>query len=228
MKAEPTRLADGVFMVGGPDMTDPRDCLCYLVAGGEARVLIDCGSGPSAANILDLVDQAVGRPPTHLLITHAHIDHAGGAAEIKDLTGCQVLIHAEEAEVLAEGDAQRSAATWYGLPLRRLTADRLVAGGDALGLGGEARLHIIHTPGHTPGSICAWCDVGGQRVLFGQDVHGPFSPGFNSDIAQWRSSMEVLLNLEADILAEGHYGIFKPAEEVGAFIRAQLRQHQGA
>lgn len=226
MKAEPTRLAENVYMVGGPEMTDPRDCLCYLVAGDQVRVLIDCGSGPSAQVILDMVDQAVGRPPTHLLITHSHIDHAGGAAAVKDLSGCQVLIHAEEADVLAMGDAQRSAATWYGLPLRPLTADRLISGGDVLDLGGDGRLNIVHTPGHTPGSVCAWCDTGGERVLFGQDVHGPFSPGFRSDIGQWRRSMEALLGLGADILAEGHYGIFKPAEEVSAFIHQQLRQHQ--
>ena len=59
----PRRIAPGVFMVGGPDLTDPRDCLCYLVAAPGARVLIDCGAGPSAAAILDLAVTAGGDPP---------------------------------------------------------------------------------------------------------------------------------------------------------------------
>jgi glyoxylase-like metal-dependent hydrolase (beta-lactamase superfamily II) len=59
-------------------------------------------------------------------------------------------------------------------------------------------------------------------VLFGQDVHGPFAPAFGSDLAQWRNSMLRLLELQADVLAEGHYGVFRPAAEVSAFIREQL------
>ncbi|MBU1157153.1 MAG: MBL fold metallo-hydrolase, partial [Proteobacteria bacterium] len=65
----PRKVASGIFMVGGPDLTDPRDCLCYLVDGPQARVLIDCGAGPSAAAILDLAVKAAGKPPTHLLLT---------------------------------------------------------------------------------------------------------------------------------------------------------------
>ena len=227
MRARPHEFDENVFLVGGPDLSDPRDCLCYLVAGSEARVLIDCGSGPSASTILDLVDQAVGRPPTHLLITHAHIDHAGGAAQIKDLTNCRVLIHPEDRAVLAQGDAVRSAANWYGLDLRPVQADKTLMHGDRIGLGGDGALNIVHTPGHTPGSICAWLQSGGRKLLFGQDVHGPFSPAFGSDLIAWRQSMARLLELEADVLAEGHYGIFSGADDVREFIEQQLRHNQG-
>lgn len=211
-------------MVGGPDLSDPRDCLCYLVLGSQARVLIDCGAGPSAKLIMELVSGLTREPLTHLLLTHAHIDHAGGAAQIAGLTGCQVLMHEDDAPVLASGDALRSAANWYGLGLEALRPDRLAADNDALDLGGGLSLNILHTPGHTPGSLCAWCDSGGQRVLFGQDIHGPFSPAFGSDLGQWRQSMQRLLALGADILAEGHYGVFRPAAEVEGFIRQQLAQ----
>lgn len=218
----PRKIAAEVYMVGGPDLSDPRDCLCYLVVGSQARVLIDCGAGPSAKLIMELVSGLTREPLTHLLLTHAHIDHAGGAAQIAGLTGCQVLIHQDDAPVLASGDALRSAANWYGLGLEALRADRLVADGDVLDLGEGASLNIVHTPGHTPGSLCAWCESGGQKVLFGQDVHGPFSPAFGSDLSRWRKSMQRLLALKADILAEGHYGVFRPAGEVESFIRQQL------
>jgi glyoxylase-like metal-dependent hydrolase (beta-lactamase superfamily II) len=225
LNALPRRLAEGVHMVGGPDLSDPRDCLCYLVQGDEARVLIDCGAGPSARRILELAEQAAGQPPSHLLITHAHIDHAGGAAELKRLSGCQVLIHQADAQTLAEGDLLRSAAQWYGLKLEPIQADVIIHNRHLLDLGAGQRLNILHTPGHTPGSLSAWCLAEGQKVLFGQDIHGPFSPAFGSDLLRWRQSMQTLLDLKCDILAEGHYGVFRPAEEVGAFIRKQLGLH---
>lgn len=221
----PRRLAPGVFMVAGPDLTDPRDCLCYLVAGQRARVLVDAGAGPSAGLILELVQSAGSGLPTHLLLTHAHIDHAGGAAEIKRLTGCQVLIHSGDADTLRQGDTARSAADWYGLRLEPLEPDGLLEDGYSIDLGEGLVLNIVHTPGHTPGSVAAWCRSGEEVVLFGQDIHGPFSPVFGSDIAAWRDSMAKLLALKADILAEGHFGVFRPGSEVTAFIQEQLEQH---
>ncbi len=223
---EPVPVCEGVYMVGGPELSDPRDCLCYLVVGRQARVLIDCGAGPSAEAILELAARAGGRGPTHLLLTHAHIDHAGGAALVKGLTGCQVLAHQLEAATLASGDPERSAAGWYGLKLEPLEVDLVVDEGYRLELGPEHYLHLLHTPGHTPGSLVAWGRFGDKRVLFGQDIHGPFYPAFGSDLGRWRESMARLLELEADILAEGHYGIFKPAQEVAAFIEGQLRAHR--
>lgn len=220
-----TRVAPGVFIVGGPDLSDPRDCLCYLVVGSQARLLVDCGAGPSAARILELATEAAGAPPTHLALTHAHIDHVGGAAELKRLADCQVMIHAEDAPVLAQGDALRSAANWYGLKLAPLEADGFLKDGDELDLGDGQIVKVIHTPGHTPGSVAFYCSCGDVGVLFGQDIHGPFSPAFGSDLDDWRESMEKLLELKADILAEGHYGVFKPAQEVEAFIRGQLNAH---
>lgn len=214
-------------MVGGPDLTDPRDCLCYLVAGPQARVLIDCGAGPSAAAILDLAVKAGSRPPSHLLLTHAHIDHAGGAAEIRRRTGCQIVMHSGDAEVMASGDRRRSAADWYGLNLEPATPDQVLEGDGAIALSPQDELALLHTPGHTPGSLAAWCLAGGQKVLFGQDVHGPFAPAFGSDLVQWRASMQRLLELKADVLAEGHFGVFRPQEEVSAFIQQQLAAHQG-
>jgi len=62
-------------------------------------------------------------------------------------------------------------------------------------------------------------------VLFGQDVHGPFDPSFGSDIDEWRRSMKRLIEMEADILCEGHFGVFKPAEAVRRYIAGCLDNH---
>lgn len=219
-------IAPGVYMVGGPELSDSRDCLCYLVSGSKARVLIDCGCGPSSPRILKLASDAAGAPPTHLLLTHCHIDHAGGAAQIKRDCGCEVLVHTAEADVLINGDAVRSAAGWYNMQLPPLQPDRLLNSEGTIDLGGDV-LNIIHTPGHTPGSVCAWADIGGKRVLFGQDLHGPFFRDFLSDLGQYEQSMNKLLALEADVLCEGHYGVFEPAESAAAFMRQQMALNLG-
>jgi len=61
-------------------------------------------------------------------------------------------------------------------------------------------------------------------VLFGQDIHGPFHPDFGSDIEAWRSSMGRLLDLDADVLCEGHFGIYSPADAVRAYINGYLER----
>jgi glyoxylase-like metal-dependent hydrolase (beta-lactamase superfamily II) len=86
-------------------------------------------------------------------------------------------------------------------------------------------LKWLHTPGHTPGSICLYLDRGEERVLFGQDIHGPFLPSFRSDINLWKSSMEKLLALDADVLCEGHFGIFRPRDRVNGYIRKYLKSY---
>ncbi len=216
------QISPHVHLVGGPDLSDPRDALTYAAAGSQAVVLIDSGAGPSAERIVQNVEQACGKLPTHLILTHAHIDHAGGAARVRELTRCRVWIHPNEAEILETGDPIRSAADWYGLELEPVKADKLLQGGETMDLSRDLQLNLVHTPGHTPGSMAVWLDDQGERVLLGQDIHGPFLPEFGSDKAIWAESMAMLLDLEADILGEGHMGIFKPGREVRAFIQKQL------
>jgi glyoxylase-like metal-dependent hydrolase (beta-lactamase superfamily II) len=104
-------------------------------------------------------------------------------------------------------------------------ADRRLKGEEEiLAFGGE-ELHCLHTPGHTPGSIAVWLDRNGKRVLFGQDIHGPFMSAFRSNINDWRASMKKILALEPDILCEGHFGIFAPKEQAAAYIHRYLRMN---
>ena len=61
-------------------------------------------------------------------------------------------------------------------------------------------LKIVHIPGHTPGSIAAYLDIDGQRVLFGQDIHGPYLPQWGADREQARASLLKLIGVKADVL----------------------------
>ena len=91
--------------------------------------------------------------------------------------------------------------------------------------GGASPLRWLHTPGHTPGSISLLVDNGLFRIIFGQDIHGPFYKSFGSDLDDWASSMHKLLELKADILCEGHFGIIHPAIEVRRYIEDYLRNY---
>ncbi|HOX44775.1 MAG TPA: MBL fold metallo-hydrolase [Myxococcota bacterium] len=224
----PRKIAPGVFLVGGEGFSDPSDCLCYGLDLG-APVLIDCGAFPGSWTAIRKNLRQVGLAADQLhslVLTHAHIDHAGAAARVVAETGCRVVAHALDADTLERGDRLRSAADWYQTELAPVRVDQKIQGeGESLAFPGGV-LHLVHTPGHTPGSMCAWLEVdeGGtrQRVLFGQDVHGPFHPAFGSDREAHRASLRKLLALEADVLCEGHLGVFHGQDAVREFIEGYL------
>jgi len=63
-----------------------------------------------------------------------------------------------------------------------------------------------------------------ERILFGQDLHGPIHPALDSDLGQWKMSLQKLLDLKADVLCEGHFGVYRPAAEVERYIRSYLER----
>lgn len=211
--------------MGGPNISHSEDATVFVVEMGGALVMIDSGAGPSARRILQNIKDA-GLDPAKigsLVLTHCHIDHIGGAPFFKKELGCRLCIHELDAAAVEIGDPVLTTANWYETDFPPTKMDEKLSGAQgSLESGGE-ELRWVHTPGHTPGSISLYLDRAGTRVLFGQDIHGPFLPSFKSDIGQWRVSMEKLIALEADILCEGHFGIFQPRDKAADYIRRYLR-----
>ena len=150
----------------------------YLLTGARLA-LIDTGMPGNAPRILDFIGN-LGREPaelSHVIITHGHIDHAGSAAELRRLTGAQVVAHRDEVTVapdmsyVLEAPSSRlkspilRALSRFGR-FQTCPVDLVVADGDRL-LGLED-MQVIHTPGHTNGSMCLLLDT--QEVLFVGDV----------------------------------------------------------
>jgi glyoxylase-like metal-dependent hydrolase (beta-lactamase superfamily II) len=218
---------DGVYWVGSPDLTSPEDCCVYLIDLGNL-VMIDAGAGKSTSAILENIE-SLGFQAANLsavVATHCHFDHVGGILKLKKQTGCQIIAHELDAEPMEKGDPVRTAADWYKTSFPPTRVDyRLSEVREVLKFE-KGELLCLHTPGHTPGSISVILDRDGKRVLFGQDIHGPFAESFGSDLPAWRKSMEILLGLRADILCEGHFGIIKPEQEVEAYIRGYLQQYE--
>lgn len=215
----------GVYMVGGPELTSIHDCCVYVVdAGDHGALLVDTGLGPSYPSILSNLSEA-GVSPSRLklaLATHAHVDHVGALSKFKKHQGITVVAHELDAPPIEKGDARRLALDLYGVDYQPCHVDvKLYKAEEELQLG-PLSIVILHTPGHTPGSVSAYVDVEGKRLLFAQDVHGPFSPEWGSDVAEWRRSMEKLLGVDADTLLEGHFGVIQPAQAVRKFIEEYL------
>ena len=224
MKAE--RICEGVYLVGGTDISHSYDATVFVVEDGGELVLIDSGAGRSAARIMDNI-KSTGLDPQGiktLVLTHCHIDHIGGAPYFRRELGCRLVIHELDADAVADGDPVLTAANWYESDFPPTKIDDRLSGPEGVLIPGGG-LKWLHTPGHTPGSICLYLDRGGERVLFGQDIHGPFLPSFKSDIKLWKSSMEKLLALDADVLCEGHFGIFRPRDRVNGYIRKYLKSY---
>jgi glyoxylase-like metal-dependent hydrolase (beta-lactamase superfamily II) len=188
-------VEDGVYMIGGSELTLPEDCSVYLLDLGDL-VLIDCGAGRSYPMLVDNI-KSLGLNPERLhtlVLTHCHIDHIGAAENFRKDYGCRIAAHSVDARAIEEGDISRIGADLYGVRFPPTPVDQVVEGKEMrLDFGGGS-LQGIHTPGHTLGSISLYFDRG-VRILFGQDIHGPFMARFGSDINQWRISMEKLLNL---------------------------------
>ena len=87
---------------------------------------------------------------------------------------------------------------------------------------GNGQVIAHHCPGHSPGSVVYLIKLGSVKVLFGQDVHGPLDPSLLSDHDDYRDSLNFMLDLDADILCEGHFGIYRGKEKVKEFIGSFL------
>ncbi|HMK65723.1 MAG TPA: MBL fold metallo-hydrolase [Thermodesulfobacteriota bacterium] len=227
MAQKPFEIHSGIYCVGGPDLSHPQDALVYLIMEKDTAALIDAGAGQGSETIWKNISK-LGLTPeklTYLILTHAHVDHIGGAEFFKEKTNCLIVAHEDDRAAIESGDPGLTAASWYGVNLPRLKVDRVLKDKmEALPLD-EEKIICLHTPGHTPGSIALYMDRQGKRVLFGQDIHGPFSKSFGSNISDWYHSMEELKALEADILCEGHFGIFRTPEKVKKYIEQYQKQY---
>jgi glyoxylase-like metal-dependent hydrolase (beta-lactamase superfamily II) len=157
----------------------------YLVVADEG-LLIDSGYSDegSIRCIIDYVNNFAGHRLAYIAITHAHPDHIGGAARLREKTGAKIILHSNE---------------------QTGTVDRVVADGDIISLKG-IELEVVHTPGHNPGHICLY--IRKDRILFSGDhvlglgttaIHPP-----KGDMEQYIDSLRKLLDYDIDLICPGH------------------------
>ncbi len=222
------RLTDEVYVVGGGTsnafgLTNDPDCHVYLVDGGDELALIDCGIGEGDS--IDRIEENVraeGLDPSRiskLLLTHYHMDHAGGAARVRERFGLDVVAPADAAETLRTGDERAvaldtaKAAGLYPADYRfepvEVTVE--VREGDHVQVGRLA-LGVIETPGHCDGHVSYLLRGREKTYLFSGDV--VFSRGrvvmqtiHDCSIQKSAESIAKLAQLEFDALLPGHAAI---------------------
>ena len=150
----------------------PRFVYVYMIYGREIT-LIDSGVASSAGIIPEYL-RNTGRNPEEIslmILTHGHPDHIGAAQAIKEISGCSVAAHGADRVWIENPDQQlkdRPVPGFYSLVKGSVRVDRILNEGDVLYLEPEMHLDVLHTPGHSPGSISLWMQEEG--VLFSGDA----------------------------------------------------------
>ena len=127
-------------------------CNCSIFGDETTREAIVVDPGDEIEDVLAILARHSLKVKA-IVITHAHIDHIGGAAKLKAATGAPVYMNARDQELYDRLDIQ---AAWLHMKTPEQTSiDSEARDGDSIALG-DAVFHVLHTPGHTQGSISLW------------------------------------------------------------------------
>jgi len=213
------QITPDIFMLEGLRIAN-----VYLLASPEGLTLVDCGITGEAGKITDQIKKAgyAIADLRQVLITHAHNDHTGSLKEIIRLSGAKVLAHQDEVPYLTRtakvppGSRLQSFLFW--LSARLMPGPSAVAVDIALKDGeivpGTGGFMVVHTPGHTPGSLCLYhperhiliCGdaIINKHPLTGKKGLRESAATFSVNPAEMRESIRKLAGLEVDVLLSGH------------------------
>lgn len=142
----------------------PLQCNCSIIGDettGDAMV-IDPGDNIDAISSILRENKLQVK---QIVITHAHIDHVGGAMKLRALTGAPILLNQNDYALLKMLDIQ---ATWVGVPPPgNVSIEADIADGDSLQTG-NLKARVMHTPGHTEGSVCLYFPA--EKLLIAGDT----------------------------------------------------------
>lgn len=219
-----------------PEKAVDRFVYSYIVFA-EQITLIDTGVKGSERVIFDYV-AANGRDPKEIsavILSHSHPDHIGAALAIVEATGCRVLAHPGEKDWIEDTEKQfreRPVPGFRALVGGSVKIDQLIEDGQIVTLGKDVRGKVIHTPGHSRGSVSLL--FAGEGALFtGDGVPVPNDMPIYDDIAQYAASLRLLKQLEgAGILLQSWeapvQGEAPIAQRIDASISWLRRIHEAA
>jgi hydroxyacylglutathione hydrolase len=179
-------------------------CNCSIFGDEQTREGMVVDPGDNIEDVLAIVKRH-SLTVKAIVITHAHIDHIGGAQKLKKATGAPVYMNLNDVELQKMLDVQ---ASWLGMQTPEPVAiDVPAKDGDKLVVG-TSEFHVLHTPGHTQGSISLWIPSEGKLVagdtLFRDSIGRTDLPGGNSQQII-RSIHEKLMPLpEETVVIAGH------------------------
>jgi glyoxylase-like metal-dependent hydrolase (beta-lactamase superfamily II) len=163
---------------------------CYVIgnAGTQEGMVIDPGGNPE--KILEAITDSGFNIQT-IVLTHGHSDHIAALFDIQDRTGADVAIHIDDADFL-EGRGAHS--SMFGISYKTPeNPDRLLREGDIIEMG-KTRFVVIHTPGHTPGSICLLTD---NKVFTGDTL---FYRGIGTTLMPGSSRQQLINSIQTRLM----------------------------
>ena len=189
----------------------PLDTNCYLVYCQETRECAVIDPGAEAEQIFPLIVE-FGLKPVVILNTHGHIDHIGANRDVKDKFNVPLCIHSLDSPLL--GKIQEFELSFFLGAKESPPADRLLKDRETIPLGNSG-LRVVHTPGHTPGSVSFLGDgilFSGDTLFFGGVGRTDLPGGSTKDLE--KSIREKILTLPPEtIVLPGHGHLTSVGEE---------------
>ena len=176
-----------IFPVG------PLQCNCSVIGDEKTHEAMVIDPGDQIEGILEILRQE-NLTLKQIVITHAHIDHVGGAMKLKADTGAPILMNQNDHALLKMLDMQ---AAWVGMrPPGNVQVDEAIGQGRVLKIG-EISSNVIHTPGHTEGSICVYFPA--EKKLIAGDTL--FAGGIGRTDLPGGSMEKIMRSLHHQVLA---------------------------
>ncbi len=200
-----TRVVENLYYIEGIGF----DSNIYVIINDEGEaMLIDSGTGSYFNRLLDELDNLnVGLENIQsIVLTHMHFDHSGGVIKFLEKRSIDVLAHKLDAKYLEEGNDEYVFAWGFGAKLKPIKIAKYLKEDDNISFG-DFNFRILHTPGHTIGSICLYDEekkilLSGDTVFTGGGV-GRFDLPTGS-LRDLINSLERLSKLKVEKLLPGH------------------------
>ncbi len=189
---------------------------CYLLQSEKEIAIIDPGFEPD--RIYKQLEKLQGKTK-YIINTHGHIDHISANVRLKELTGAEILVHHRDAELLTQ--PTKNLALFLGGNFDLIKPDRLLHNGDVIEIG-EEKLEVVHTPGHTRGSICLVAKdfaFTGDTLFIDSIGRTDFPDGSEREILGSLRHLKTILNEKMTIYpGHGEPGSFGDALELNPFL----------
>jgi hydroxyacylglutathione hydrolase len=196
-----------IFPVG------PLQCNCSVIGDSTTREAIVIDPGDDIERVIAAFEKH-NLTVKQIVITHAHIDHVGGAMKLKKLTGAPILLNENDTALLKMLDMQ---AAWVGMKSSGAVAiDSSLSSGDKISVG-DINANVIHTPGHTEGSVCIYFPAQEKLIagdtLFAGSIGRTDLPGGSFDKIMRSLHREVLALPDETLVVPGHGELTTIGEE---------------